>query len=77
MKRRAVRPKPPRPLPDIVDGVEVRKVQPYQATKTYRCPGCYGEIPPGLGHVVVIPLSSPEDRRHWHTPCFGNRTNRR
>ena len=37
MKRRAVHPKPPRPLPDIVDGVEVRKVQPYQATKTYRC----------------------------------------
>lgn len=77
LKRRNAHPKPLRPLPNIVDGVEVRKVQPYQATKTYRCPGCHGEIQPGTGHVVVIPLAHPEDRRHWHTPCHANRANRR
>lgn len=49
--------------------VEVRHVQPYQAEKTYRCPGCDHEIRPGEGHKVVIPLDSPEDRRHWHTGC--------
>ena len=49
--------------------VEVRHVQPYQAEKTYRCPGCDHEIRPGEGHEVVIPLDAPEDRRHWHTGC--------
>ena len=44
---------PPRP-----GGVEleVRRVQPYQATKTYRCPGCHGDIPRGQGHYVVVPV---------------------
>ncbi|MFM2114694.1 MAG: hypothetical protein RI908_435, partial [Actinomycetota bacterium] len=27
--------------------VEVRRVQPYEATKAYLCPGCNREIPPG------------------------------
>ena len=30
-------------------------MQPYQAVKAYRCPGCDHEIPPGLGHEVVVP----------------------
>ena len=56
---------------EVPDGpVEVRHVQPYQAVKTYRCPGCDHEIPPGLGHEVVVPLDAPEDRRHWHTACW-------
>lgn len=50
--------------------VEVRHVQPYQAEKMYRCPGCNQEIPPGTGHEVVVPVHAPEDRRHWHTPCW-------
>lgn len=50
--------------------IEVRHVQPYQADKTYRCPGCDHEIRPGEGHEVVIPLDSPEDRRHWHGGCW-------
>jgi hypothetical protein len=50
--------------------VEVRHVQPYQAEKTYRCPGCDHEIRPGEGHKVVIPLDAPQDRRHWHTGCW-------
>ena len=54
--------------PELPDGpVEVRHVQPYQAVKTYRCPGCDHEIPPGHGHEVVVPRDAPEDRRHWHT----------
>lgn len=51
-------------------GVEVRHVQPYQADKAYRCPGCDHEIRPGEGHEVVIPSDAPQDRRHWHTGCW-------
>jgi hypothetical protein len=52
------------------DEIEVRHVQPYQADKTYRCPGCDHEIRPGEGHEVVVPLDAPDDRRHWHTGCW-------
>jgi len=52
------------------DGVEVRRVQPYQATKTYRCPGCDHEIAPGTGHVVVVPRAAVDERRHWHRACW-------
>jgi len=55
---------------DADDGVDVRRVQPYEATKTYRCPGCDHEIRPGEGHVVVVPRASPADRRHWHRSCW-------
>jgi hypothetical protein len=62
------------------DAVEVRHMQPYQAVKPYRCPGCNQEIPAGVGHEVVVPVHAPEDRRHWHTPCWARerrRTGRR
>jgi hypothetical protein len=52
------------------DAVEVRRVQPYQAEKTYRCPGCDHEIPPGTGHVVVVPRAAVDERRHWHRSCW-------
>jgi hypothetical protein len=55
---------------DADDGLDVRRVQPYDATKPYRCPGCNQEIPPGLGHTVVVPRAAPEDRRHWHNACW-------
>ena len=55
-------------VPD--EPVDVRHIQPYQAVKTYRCPGCDHEIPPGLGHEVVVPRDAPELRRHWHTSCW-------
>jgi hypothetical protein len=55
---------------DDSGAIEVRHVQPYQAEKSYRCPGCDHEIRPGEGHKVVIPLSAPQDRRHWHTGCW-------
>jgi hypothetical protein len=48
----------------------VRPVQPYEATKDYRCPGCDHEIRTGVSHLVVVPHDEPEDRRHWHTECW-------
>lgn len=57
--------------------VEVRRVQPYQATKEYVCPGCNQEIGIGVGHVVVVPLDTPDLRRHWHHACWANRDRRR
>ena len=59
------------------DAVEVRRIQPYQATKAYLCPGCNQDIPPGMGHVVVVPLVAPDLRRHWHHGCWRNRGTRR
>ena len=52
------------------DGFDVRHVQPYEAEKMYRCPGCDHEIRPGEGHEVVVPRAAPEDRRHWHSGCW-------
>ena len=51
--------------PDGYD-YEVRPVAGSRATKTYRCPGCNQEIAVGMGHLVVVPLESPDLRRHWH-----------
>jgi hypothetical protein len=62
---------------DHDDGVEVRRVQPYQATKSYLCPGCNQDIPVGTGHVVVVPPDGPDLRRHWHHACWRNRHRRR
>jgi hypothetical protein len=59
------------------DGEDVRHVQPYEAVKTYRCPGCDHEIGAGVGHEVVVPRSSPADRRHWHTGCWRREQRRR
>ena len=49
-------------------------MQPYQAVKTYRCPGCDHEIRVGEGHEVVVPRHAPQDRRHWHTSCWKRAT---
>ena len=57
--------------------VTVTRVQPYQARKTYACPGCQQEIAIGLGHLVVVPDDAPDDRRHWHHVCWDMRARRR
>jgi hypothetical protein len=57
--------------------VEVRRIHPFQARKTYLCPGCRHEIGPGIGHVVVVPVGAPDLRRHWHRPCWERRDRRR
>jgi len=59
------------------DDVEVRRIQPYQARKTYLCPGCNRDIAPGTGHVVIVPREAPDLRRHWHASCWTNRSTRR
>ncbi|MCA1727188.1 MAG: hypothetical protein LC722_05940 [Actinobacteria bacterium] len=69
----------PRPSPSAAPawaaaaGVEVRAVT---GEKPYRCPGCEGVIPPGTPHLVVVPLDVPDERRHWHTPCWRRELNR-
>ena len=65
-----------RPLdPSAASDAETRYLQPYQATKTYLCPGCNRDIPPGTGHIVAVPPDEPDLRRHWHRGCWNNRTN--
>jgi hypothetical protein len=58
----------------------VRSVNGGVAAKSYRCPGCQQEIPPGVSHLVTWPadgMLDVTDRRHWHTPCWRARTRRR
>jgi len=52
--------------------------------KTYACPGCRQEIPPGTAHVVAWRRdhvlgddAAVADRRHWHSSCWQNRARRR
>jgi hypothetical protein len=59
------------------DAVSVRRVQPYEARKTYVCPGCNRDIPAGTGHVVAVPDGAPDLRRHWHHGCWEHRHRRR
>ena len=62
----------PRRIEDPLTGLDadVTVVQPYQARKWYRCPGCNGEIMPGIGHLVVVPEEANDLRRHWHRTCL-------
>ena len=62
---------------DRDEDVEVRRLQPYQATKPYTCPGCNQVIPAGTGHLVVVPHAAPDLRRHWHHACWAHRHRRR
>ena len=55
---------------------EVRRVQPYEATKAYICPGCNRDIPAGMGHLVAVPIDAPDLRRHWHHGCWSRRASR-
>lgn len=65
------------PFDDSDEAVEVRRIQPYQATKRYVCPGCNQDIPVGVGHLVVVPRLAPDMRRHWHHGCWSHRSQRR
>jgi hypothetical protein len=62
---------------DPDEGHETRFIQPYEATKTYLCPGCNQDIPPGTGHLVAVPVDEPDLRRHWHRGCWRHRHQRR
>lgn len=63
--------------PSLEGELEIRRIQPFEARKSYLCPGCNQEIPAGLGHLVVVPLDAPDLRRHWHHACWLNRHRRR
>ncbi|HXZ69890.1 MAG TPA: ATP/GTP-binding protein [Streptosporangiaceae bacterium] len=56
----------------------IRPVPGAASTKTYRCPGCDQEIPPGTAHLVAWPADArgPAERRHWHNPCWPRRRQR-
>jgi hypothetical protein len=56
----------------------VRMVPGAAAVKSYRCPGCDQEIPPGVAHLVAWPslIPGPSERRHWHRPCWQRRMQR-
>lgn len=60
-----------------VPGWIVRRVQPYEARKPYRCPGCDQEVGVGVGHIVAWPEDDIESRRHWHAACWAARDRRR
>ncbi len=67
---------------DLWDGelygpIETRRIQPYEARKTYICPGCQQDIPQGMGHLVAVPQDAPDLRRHWHHQCWQRRTPQR
>ncbi len=62
--------------PRVLGDLDVRPIQPYQATKTYLCPGCSRDIVPGTGHVVVVPVDAVDLRRHWHRGCWAALTRR-
>ena len=56
---------------------EVVPIPGARAKKTYRCPGCDHEIRSGTAHIAAWRSNEDgSDRRHWHTPCWANRSNR-
>jgi hypothetical protein len=63
----------PLALESVAGDWHLRVVQPYRATKLYRCPGCDQEIFPRTLHLVVWPEGNPEQRRHWHRSCWERR----
>jgi hypothetical protein len=60
----------------VEDGWVVRPLTGSTTGRTYRCPGCDQELPAGSPHVVVWPEGREDDRRHWHTACWGARDRR-
>ncbi|MDR0960848.1 MAG: hypothetical protein LBM23_11015 [Propionibacteriaceae bacterium] len=80
--------RPARPLSASFGRVDVKRdgewvlrtISGSQATKEYRCPGCGITISPGVPHVVTWPrvpaigtTATVDERRHWHTACWGRR----
>lgn len=48
--------------------------------KTYRCPGCGGDVAPGTRHLVAWTQdhlfgadAGLAERRHWHSQCWASR----
>ena len=56
---------------------QVRRITGSSSTKPYRCPGCDQLIPTATPHVVAWPEEDIESRRHWHTPCWKKKDQRK
>lgn len=52
--------------------------------RSYTCPACHRPVPAASGHVVAWPVEASllgaiggaagvDERRHWHTACWGAR----
>jgi hypothetical protein len=54
----------------------VRRIAGAGAGAPYRCPGCDQELRRATPHVVAWPEGRPDDRRHWHSPCWDARDRR-
>lgn len=54
----------------------VRTLSGQSTDKAYRCPGCDHEVAAGTPHAVAWPQGRPDDRRHWHSPCWQARGRR-
>lgn len=70
----------PRVDRDVSGSWHVRYLNAAAARKTYTCPGCRRQIPPGVAHYVVWQTDSLfgdaqaiADRRHWHLKCWDGR----
>lgn len=55
----------------------VQPISEANAQKYYVCPGCSGEIAPGVAHLVAWrndglfgEQADLDDRRHWHNACW-------
>lgn len=55
----------------------VREIPAHRAEKSYRCPGCGADVPPGQAHLVVWSAqhlfgdeAALRERRHWHAHCW-------
>lgn len=57
--------------------LDVRVLQPFQATKPYQCPMCNHLITRGTANIVVVPRPEPDHRRHFHVPCWDQVQRRR
>lgn len=58
----------------------VREVRPNDSGRSYRCPGCQGQVGADVAHTVVWPsesMQTVENRRHWHSVCWAARDRRR
>ena len=65
-------------IEEDLDGIyRVRKITGSSSTKPYRCPGCDQLIRTATPHIVAWLDGDVESRRHWHTPCWSKRNNRR
>lgn len=55
----------------------VRDVPAHRAEKTYRCPDCGTDVPPGQAHIVAWSAehlfgdqAAASERRHYHAHCW-------